>query len=346
MTPSGPQSYLPEQQQGIFTPKKTPEQECIDKGGKWNGSKCIMPSEEVKKEVKAKEIKQDTGFQIGNEVVSEKEYYRIKSLLPGAEGGSRGELVSEEDRETAAALDVTPEQRAAEEEQAALQAHPPERRELDPYVTELEKKPVYGPILTSIKDVMTDVFLSKDFREKYGDRQGFSRYDLKPEELRTLALTQIEKNEIEAGLTRSELFGSYMESLSLGGLSDFIAEKPSENVQTILKELKTEKTRATNAEIKVKDGTWRKEYGEEVITEIDSNIQRMESRIKMLIQNSPELKFNSDGVNFIELKIYEARERLFAAKINMVTGATKDPTDIEILLSLQESIQQEDFTIE
>ena len=74
--------------------------------------------------------------------------------------------------------------------------------------------------------------------------------------------------------------------------------------------MKIQKTRATNAEIKVKDGTWRRAYGQEVIDEIKNNIQRMESRIKLLLQDSPEFKFDSDGVNFIETKILEARERL------------------------------------
>ena len=133
--------------------------------------------------------------------------------------------------------------------------------------------------------------------------------------------------------------------MGLGGLTNFAAEKPSENVQTILRRVKTAKTRATNAEIKVKDGTWRQAYGEEVIDGIELEIQAMESRIKLLLQDSPEFKFDSDGVNFIEDKIFEARERLFSAKINMISGAAKDPSEIQILIALQESIQAEDFEL-
>jgi len=98
MTPSGPQSYLPEQQQGIFTPKKTPEQKCKDRGGKWDGARCIMPTsnkEDVEEQQAEKDLqimRESSGFQIGNRKVTKEEYYRIKSQIPGTEGGSRGEL--------------------------------------------------------------------------------------------------------------------------------------------------------------------------------------------------------------------------------------------------------------
>ncbi|KKM78212.1 hypothetical protein LCGC14_1362310, partial [marine sediment metagenome] len=125
----------------------------------------------------------------------------------------------------------------------------------------------------------------------------------------------------------------------------FAAEKPSENIQTILRTLKIQKTRATNAELKVKDGTYRRPYGEEVINDVEGKIQEVESRIKLLLQDSPEFKFDSDGVNFIESKIFEARERLFTAKINIISGETNDPSEIQVLIALQQSIQAEDFEI-
>ena len=345
MTPSGPQSYLPEQQQGIFTPKKTPEQECIDKGGKWNGSKCIMPSEEVKKEVKAKEIKQDTGFQIGNEVVSEKEYYRIKSLLPGTEGGSRGEFVSEEDRETAAALDVTPEQRALEAERQALLANEPVKRELDPVTNELEIIPVFGALLNNIqRGIKSKIpWLARNDDPIYTN--------VTPEELRTAALTEIERIEIEKGLTRSEKFGRFAESINLGELEKYIpglgdAELPSGNVQTRVNALRMLKTRGRDIISNAESGDLTRSQAEERIDLIEKELQEGESRMKMLIQESPELKFNSDGVNFIEGKILEVRIILQDARFAALNAPIKPSqmTDLKIYQTL-DSYDDEDYDI-
>ena len=345
MTPSGPQSYLPEQQQGIFTPKKTPEQKCIDKGGKWNGFKCIMPSEEVKKEVKAKEIKQDTGFQIGNEVVSEKEYYRIKSLLPGAEGGSRGEFVSEEDRETAAALDVTPEQRALEAERQALLANEPVKRELDPVTNELEVIPVVGALLNNIqREIKSKIpWLARNDDPIYTN--------VTPEELRTAALTEIERIEIEKGLTESEKFGRFAESINLGELEKYIpglgdAELPSGNVQTRVNALRMLKTRGRDIISNAESGDLTRSQAEERIDLIEKELQEGESRIKMLIQESPELKFNSDGVNFIEGKILEVRIILQDARFAALNAQTKPSqmTDLKIYQTL-DSYDDEDYDI-
>ena len=204
---------------------------------------------------------------------------------------------------------------------------------------------VAGPLLQKISDLLDPDITEGSTAEAFRRLTPEQREAMSPQDLKTIALSEIERNEIEAGLTQSEQFGSFVESLSLGGLSNFAAEKPSENVQTILRRVKTAKTRATNAEIKVKDGTWRQSYGEEVIDGIENDLQSMESRMKMLIQNSPELKFDSDGVNFIEDKIFEARERLFSARINMVSGATQDPSEIQVLIALQDSISQEEFEL-
>ena len=235
--------------------------------------------------------------------------------------------------------------------QEEIRGEQPQRRELDPFIGAGESVPVIGGGIGAVKQILSALsrgitkVLFKDATDEtvLDDR-------ITPEDLRTLALTEIEKREIQKGLTDSEQFGQFVEGIPLIGsfaakYAGGLIETPSENTQTILKELKTEKTRATNVEIKVKDGTLSPASGDEIITSIEQNIQRMESRIKLLVQNSPELKFNSDGVNFIETKILESRERLFQAKINMAAGASKDPTEIDLLRSLQGSISLEDFTI-
>ena len=236
---------------------------------------------------------------------------------------------------------------AAQRQEELQTGAQPVRRELDPFLQQGETVPVIGPLLIKVRKLLglykgSDSILRGLTRGGLGNEELFK---LQPEELRTLALTQIERNEIRKGLTNSEKFGSFVEALSLGGMTNFAAEKPSENIRTIVRSLRIEKTRATNAEMQVIRGLWTQTYGEEVITDVENNIQMIESRIKMLLQDSAEFKFDSDGINFIESKIFESRERLFSARISMEAGKTQDPQDIEILLALQDSISREDFEI-
>jgi len=348
---------------GRKAPEKSEAQvSCESKGGRWDARnrECNLPAGPRKPEVKPEPSKaipppekfppaappgtvitdQDTGKATG--------FISPSGQFIQADKDAIQVLLNKQAEEAALTSGLTGEkfakQAGIEQAQETLQTTgAPVRRELDPTIRPGEETPIIGPLGIKIGEVLQGL-ANKILPDVFDEPITASSF-ITPEELKTAALSQIEKNEIERGLTDSEKFGSFVEALSLGGLSNFAAEKPSENVQTILRELKTQKTRATNAEIKVKDGTWRQTYGEEVIDEIDNNIQRMESRIKLLLQDSPEFKFDSDGVNFIEEKIFEARERLFQAKINIVEGETNDPSEIQMLIALRKSIQEESFEI-
>ena len=330
----GLQSHPP-----LQPPPSTEQVECESKGGIWNvaAKTCVLP----KTAATTPETFTDprTGRAAGITTPDGRTFLGL-----GPEDVAR--IAAGEQERVARPEGTAPVGTAAaaadiERQQQLLQTTgAPVRRELDPTLQFREDVPVIGPLLIKIRKA-TIGLLEKTPLGKFVSSDEF--FKLQPEELSTAALTQIEKNEIEKGLTRSEKFGSAIESLGLGGLTNFAAEKPSENVKSILRQIKIAKTRATNAEIKVKDGTWRKEYGKEVITGIENDLQKFESRMKLLIQDSPEFKFDSEGVNFIEDKVFEARERLFAAKINMLSGAAKDPSEIQLLIALQESIQSEDF---
>ena len=63
----------------------------------------------------------------------------------------------------------------------------------------------------------------------------------------------------------------------------------------------------------------------------------------MLIQNSPEYKFNSDGVNYIEGKAYQAQKLLYDVKLSMAEGKTEDPTVFQIITDLQQQIATEEY---
>lgn len=335
--------------ESIPLPKSEAQLSCEAKGGKWDPEKkvCILPTPEIPAVTPPQEAP-GSGFFLpgeltGNIIDGKPERGTIEvSAADFKRFKDRGLGRVREAEELALTSDIEEKQRILQE------TGQPVRRELDPTLEQGEATPLIGPLRVKARKAVSGFLKDTAFRnfvDKFNPREQEEFFQLEPEILRTAALTEIEKNEIEKGLTASENFGSFIESLGLGGLSNFAAEKPSENVQTLLKRIKTAKTEATNAEIKVKDGTWRKTYGQEVIDTQKNRIQEVESRIKLLLQDSPEFKFDSDGVNFIEDKILEARGRLFSAEINIISGEAQDPSEIQILIALQESIQKEDFEL-
>ena len=328
---------------------ETPKSKCEARGGKWDEATqtCIMPKEQPPS-VKP------TVPEVGETVNAPQQ---TLTLPDGRifQGLNREDIALLAQQEAGKGLPpgtapagTAQAQADIQFEQQELQATgAPVRRELDPTLQTGEETPVFGPLVTKIRKALNlrpesrsliDVITGKG-------KTGEEFFELQPEELKTLALSEIERQEIERGLTDSEQFGSFVESLSLGGLSSFAAEKPSENVQTVLKSLRILKSRAIDVELKFNKGLISKSTAEERLTLIENEIQRGESRMKLLIQNSPELKLNSDGVNFIELKILESRERLFDSRLALIGGPNTDPTELDILLGLQEDIEGEDFDI-
>jgi len=167
---------------------------------------------------------------------------------------------------------------------------------------------------------------------------------LTEQQLIEIGLTELQLAPLkERELSSSENFGQFVEALSLGDLSNFAAEKPSENIQMIIKSLRTLKTEATDADMKVRRGAWSREKGYQEIEDIENDLNQGIYDLKMLIQNSPEYKFNSDGVNYIEGKAYQAQKLLYDVKLSMAEGKTEDPTVFQIITDLQQQIATEEY---
>jgi len=316
-------------------PVDSPKRKCIDSGGTWDATtqSCIMPSLENPKNLP---VVTDTDG---------KERLEPQGQEASAIRKNELELGVALDAGTSARQSLEAKQQKAilEEERQAQILKEPVRRELDPVTNELEIIPVIGPPLNFIQRLIKSKlpFLAKNDDPRLTE--------VTPEELRTVALTEIERIEIEKGLTDSEKFGQLAEALNIGELAKWIpglsgAEKPSENVQTTVSTLRQLKTRARDVISNAETGDLTRSQAEERIRVIEEDLQRGESRIKMLIQNSPELKFNSDGVNFIEGKILETRIILQDGKLAAITGAIAESqmTDSKIYQALSEN---EDFTI-
>jgi len=223
-----------------------------------------------------------------------------------------------------------------EKRQAVRQVGDTERQEEEaPIRTEilnepsgLEQVPVIGPLVRKLFDLVP-----------FQDEEAKTALSINPIEQRTAALTEISKQEIDRGLTANEKFGEFVEAVPIVGslvskYASGLVETPSSNTQEIVKNVLAEKRRLSNIETNVKLGYMSIEDAQDQVADIEENVIRLESRMKLLINNSPQLKFNSDGVNTIETKVLQTKEKILQAKQNILTGQTQDPTEIQMLQQL------------
>jgi len=240
---------------------------------------------------------------------------------------------------------TSPEIELQKEREKLLETELPERAELDPERISIEKVPIIGNIassLISVKRVTDKLGLSKaigvNVISKFlGDLGG---EEISPRQLRTLQLTAIERAEIERGLTANEAFGAFVEGVPIIGtlVAKYAAglETPTGNAAEVVNNIRKERKRIANIETNVKLGYLPITAAQEQVKDIELNIQKLESRLRLLINNSPTLKFNSDGVNTIETEILSAREKIFQAKNNILTGKLNDPDELNLYLKTQE----------
>ena len=333
-------------------PKRTPREQCKIDGGVWDEktqtclrageskdpAKITIPKKDV--EPSKLDVKQE-GIEIGDIKGTSKQTATLPDgrqffglslddidLLKQQEAGKKARL------EGTAPLGTAQAQADIEQERARLTAEEtPQRRELNPPTSWYEQIPLIGGLVSRMKNIV-GIPLKKALGIP------LSNIEFSPEELRTEALSEIERQEIERGLTLNEQFGSFIEAIPIvGSLASKYAggliETPSENAKQVKSNILKERRRITNIETNVKLGYLPVSVANEQIVDIENNVQRLESRIRMLINASPELRFNSDYVNTVETEILATREKAFQAKQNILTGATQDPTEIQLLKQLQ-----------
>lgn len=328
-------------------PKKSQAQlNCEAKGGRWDEATqtCILPEPPVTPaptlDTKPPVVLPDV-VEVGETVNAPKQ----TATLPDGRtffGLSPDEIALLAQQEQGRALPEgtapagTAAQAAAieQERQRLIAEETPVRRELDPTSGFLEGLPIVGGIIG-----LGRTLIGEPMKKALGieSKQGL---ELRPEVMRTAALTEIERQEIERGLTFNEKFGAFVEAIPVvGSLASQYAggliETPSENAKQVKTNILKERRRITNIETNVKLGYLPVSVAREQIRDINENVQRLESRIRLLVNHSPELKFNSDYVNTVETEILATREKAFQAQQNILTGATQDPTEIQILQQLQ-----------
>ncbi len=318
---------------------KKKKEECRASGGKWNEQTqtCIFKlTDKAKADARA----------AGSAVVTDAQGSEIIQTRADVERATA------ENRGGPGARQLIQEQEIVRQEQAAIQqqqqqlidTQTPVRRELDPQegtLTFTEKLPVLGGTLAAVFDLANHILLplvpDGEFKEALKDNLAI----IQPEELRTLALTAIERQEIERGLTASERFGALIEGIPVvgslaGKYAGGLIETPSENAAQVKTSLLKEKRRIANIETNVKLGYLPVSVAQGQLTDIERNVQKLESRLKLLINDSPELKFNSDLVDTYETEILLTREKIFQGRLNVLEGISTDPTEIQILIKMQD----------
>ncbi|KKL81657.1 hypothetical protein LCGC14_1992550 [marine sediment metagenome] len=350
-------------------PPLTAKQLCEAKGGTWDEARgvCILPPPTTPKVPKTEATTPEilptpqTSKQVpllsdeeiiavfGTINISKSQRFQLEDAKIRGKGSIKGfgDLNAGRGFTEAQSAALAPAQAAAqsqalieEERQRLIAEETPQRRELSPELSVGEQIPVLGGIIGTLSD----------FIRPLKKKLGFKTFEqLPPQDERNIALTEIARIETERGLTISEQFGKVVESVGLANIGVFglsakdLIETPSENAREALSNIRKERRRITNIETNVKLSYLPVEVARDQIEDIEENVIRLASRVGFLVSQSPELKFNSDFVNTMETEILQTEEKIFQAKQNILTGASIDPTEIQILQKLQEVQDEEDL---
>jgi hypothetical protein len=269
-------------------------------------------------------------YMVGSKEVSPEEYRNLKKAYMG--GGLTG---SGEQMLGGYGVEPFAGQIAKQEQiQQVMQEEQPMRRDLSPEARFGEKIPVIGGATSALQNVMSDTLKKIPFLKNLVG-EGI----LEPEILRNAALTEIEERVYQEGITASEKFGAFVEGIPIVGslvnkYARDLIETPTGNVDTILRNIKQERARGTKYETWARTGVLDPAVAAQNIEDIGLNIQELESRIKLLINFSPSLRFNSDEVNRIETEILRTREILLESKLRAIQANPMTPEDYQLLSAL------------
>jgi len=222
----------------------------------------------------------------------------------------------------------------------------PEKTELDlPAPVGTGKIPIVGPGMSVFSQVGWSNFV-KSALGKIGigttTPEQVQAIIQDPETLREFAIREIQDEVISEGTTAREKFGAFIEAVPIVGnlvsrFADGLIEDPKGNVDTIVSEIQSVGTRATNMREKALTGKMGDPYNAYVqLADMEMDLSKMEQRIKLLSLESAKLRANGDAINLIEEKILDAKQRVFDAKQSAASGIVNQASDSSIFATLQE----------
>jgi len=332
LTPEGGQSYLPDNPLEREKPSKSQAQlDCEAKGGRWDEQTqtCILKKPKLE----------------NPEIISDKKGNQRGIVLPdgrmygGLKQSEVQQIADAQRRKTTLPEGTVPfgtahnQERAeaivAQERQRLISQEMPQITELNPKLAPLEEKPIIGSIVKGIQPLWEKI-MGKGTAPQM-------------EQVLTFAKNDIQRKEIEKGLTWSESVGALVEGMPGGAkaTSYLNIETPRGNLEEVHKDILSQYRRISGIESNVKMGYLPIEVADTQIKDIEQYILKQEARLRLLIQNSPSLNFNSDRVNGFETDILKVKEKLFQAKLNILTGAETDPSELDIYMKQQQQQEPE-----
>ena len=350
----GLQSYDPKKVVDPFKKKKKEETKDIEETPKIEGitPKKPKPTDIKPKIVKGKPVK----FGVGGIEMTSEEYDTARAIIEGVTSIPKEKITPAieafiKTSPLAARIRGKKEREAGEEflGEKEFEEEPfPERVELDiAREGALAETPVLGPASLAI---------GRAYANAVAKRLGLSDEEkaklLKDEPLlqdpvtaRELAMYEAQLKVINEGISTSEQFGTFVESIpffgSLAGkYAGGLLETPSENVNTAVGEIKDLRGSVLKLYEAVRSSLVDPRIAFEAIEEKEIRLAELEQRIKLLSLTSPELIADAEAINLIESKILRAKEVVYFAKqaaADAMIGQGISPADdIQLINMLQE----------
>lgn len=238
------------------------------------------------------------------------------------------------------------------EQAGAFDEIQPEREiSLQPERVTGEGIPVIGPATAALSASWAHWFKNIPFLKKFvgeGAETGESAFPILDDfTAREIALNEIRRNNYDKGIKASNAFGTLVEAVPIAGslvgkYAGGLVDDPSNKVETLMAEVRSERERAATSTEKVNSGLITPIDGLDISETMQDNMARLEGKIKLLTSTSPELRSNPEEVDKNEEEITRARERIDqyhdasskAYARQLVQGFISNPTNEQIYVEL------------
>ena len=294
---------------------------------------------------------------------------RERAELAGGRAGARGELGTPVLDPITGEITPSPEeQRRREqeagrvflEEQGFFDLTRPERVELDIEREGFpEELPVLGPLAIASSNIfrtsenLYNIFLKGIIGLDFSDvkKEDIDNLLSDPETARAVSLQAIQQAELEKGTSESEKFGALVESIPVAGplaskYAGAMLETPAQNVVTILKQLKTDRTRTLQIQQRVKSGEITPQQAWEIILDIEEDTFEGEQRVHQLSSESAVLIADGDTLNLIESKFLQNKEAIFLTKNTIANEFIGEATRVQGMSDSQIAMELNQLTAE
>lgn len=325
--------------------------ECIDAGGKWDGSQCIFPPKETGTNTPKESVETDRGTFLGLnktdiDILRQqklKEQQRAGTTIPTPQT-PQGQV---NPLGTAAALAQPPEGLPALQESGILEQATPEFEEIGLTATGTKGvlDPSDIPLIGEAASVLNSVFAQ-------GARKGLFGKNLKEqadsqaaqifgdEALFNEAKKEVNKKVLAEGVSAAETFGAVVEAIPIvGGLASKYADKistPSRTVRDLRTNINSLREAAEFQATQARTGNVPPEVAIGTILEMQGKVDELEAKIRILTQVSAQLRANPEEINLIETEIFRTKQKLFIAAQSAGAALVTEPNPNSVFLTLNE----------